>query len=143
MPADIKLCSECQKIDFESLFFVPDPNHDPNAKYTIGYHEDDGTRLWWTTYNDLVLGSIATVASRQGSCDLCAFVLEAACQSFERYKREVRYAIIDSDESDAETMSQESSQVSSTGETSDTRMCARKTTRSFVPLLSLCMHSDG
>jgi len=144
MPTDIRLCSECRNIDFESLFYVPDPNHDPDAANTLGFYEDDGTRHWWTTYNDIPLGSIPSVASRHSSCDFCAFVLEVACLSFEGGPiRRVHHSDSDSDENDAETTSRGSSPVLSTSEISDAMIPARKTTRFRVSVLPLWKHSDG
>ncbi len=131
MSTDIRLCSECRKIDFESLFFLPHLENDSNSKSRFGSHGDDGTGYWWTRYKDLDIGSLRSVARRWGSCDLCALVLEEACDTL-AVGRDIDSGS-DSDEDSAGITSRESSPVLSTSEPLDPIMCPGKTARSSVP----------
>ena len=137
MSTDIRLCSECQKVDFESHFYVP-PSKDHDVSYR--FLADDGTRHWWKTYKAVRIGSIGSVAQRSDSCDLCALILELACDVLaeECYSDSES----ESDENSAETTSCESSPVSSTSETLDLTMCPGETARSGVPVIHR-RHSDG
>ncbi len=129
MSTDIRLCSECRKINFESLFFVPNLGNDPNAQGSMPDFQDDGTRLSWTTYKDLPIGSIPTVARRRGSCDLCAFFLEVAHDNGV-VDRDIDWSgSPDDDESDTQTTSEKWNTAWSTSRTS------RKATRSRVSLI--------
>ncbi len=74
MATDIRLCSRCQELDFESLFFVPGdaPELQRAARYAainIGAES-----VWWWEHEDAPLGSMASVVRRRGSCDLCSFI---------------------------------------------------------------------
>jgi len=84
MSTDIRLCSGCQKLDFKSLTFVPLPakESDIEVQWRPGAAETQvNTPIWWTKYRSLLLGSAASLAMRQDSCDLCDFVLKSLYQS--------------------------------------------------------------
>ncbi len=73
MSTDIRLCSKCREIDFESLFYVPlDADESDDVRQRLGR---------WMSYNSSLLGSMASVVKWMDSCDLCAFVVETACHA--------------------------------------------------------------
>ncbi len=92
MTPDVRLCSRCSTIDFESLAYVPLPakRSDIEGEWRPSQGATQTTRpIWWTDYKSQLLGSVAAIAGGRHSCDLCALVVESAFRTLPYLLREL------------------------------------------------------
>ncbi|KAK3902971.1 heterokaryon incompatibility protein-domain-containing protein [Staphylotrichum tortipilum] len=79
MAADIRLCSTCRGIDFESLFFAPGDDPELQNATRSSVVDPEGHSLWlYKGLKETLVGPLASAIKRRGSCDFCAFISEGA-----------------------------------------------------------------